>query len=447
MTSSPSFLLSTLRDYSIMTTPLNPSNQPGTPDPDFGDQGTLTLHTLINDPEFVAVHLFKGIAGDSQGGTIFSAQMFRDDRYVYALGRMDERGELDMTFADRGLTFGNFVAKHSSAGGKLAVSQGGKIYMLGWSERADGWADLVVACFDHNGKPDPAFGQNGRVIIPTPPDLELHTDLSSIHVQPDNKLLISPSYTSLSVSKPAIGVLLRLMPDGSSDTGFSNNGRWEFTLPDHPKSATAIGACLSQGENIIIAGHVQFGAQKDDAVVARLSHDGQIDSSFGDRSLPGFHVVEAPGYATRFNALIERSDGSLVGAGGANMSGEQQTAGLLVALTPNGTPHQLFNNRKPLITRIDDTVDIVWVTALAMTENKFVVASGGRQSTSIYLASFLPDGQPDRNFNGKGYTDLDSESRDDPVVVTSGLGGRVVISANVLGLSPEGVGLARRFYG
>ncbi|MGV8888212.1 MAG: hypothetical protein ACOH2P_09245 [Pseudomonas sp.] len=432
--------------YIMTTVHRNPSVQPGTPDPAFGDQGTLTLHDLIKDPEFALPRLLKGLSSVSQGKTIFSAQMYRNDLYVYVLGRLDGNGRLDTTFADRGFIAGNFVASQSSAGGKLAVqeSESGKIYMLGWTERTDGWADLVVACFDKKGKPDLTFGESGRLIIETPPDLELQTDMSSVHVQPDNKLLISPSYLSLSVSRPATGVLLRLLPDGSPDSEFSNNGRWEFKLPGLPNASTAITACVSQGEKIVIAGYAQFKEQKNTAVLARLDANGQIDASFGDKARPGFHVVEVADRTTQFNTLIERSDGSLLGAGAASTAGKKETAGLLVAVTPNGTPHQLFNNRKPLITQFDEQRDNGWASALAQTDNRFVVASTG---SWVYVARFQPDGQPDTGFNGKGFTNLDSESRSEPVVLTSGMEGRIIVSANTIGLGPEGVGLARCFYG
>lgn len=428
----------------MTTTFLDPSVQPGTPDPEFGEDGTVTLYDLIEDPEFTATRLFTGMASDSQGRSIFSAHMYRKNLFVYVLGRMDEHGRLDATFANRGLIVGNFVATRSSAGGKLAIqqSENGKIYLLGWSEREDDWADLAVACFDHKGNPDLTFGQGGRVIITTPPGLELKTELSSLYLQPDNKLLISPGYLSLT-SKPVAGVLLRLLPDGSPDSEFSDNGRWEFKLPDLPNAATAIGTCLFQGQKIVIAGHAQFRNQENDAVLLRLNQDGQIDSGFGGPARPGFHIVQVPDHTTQFNALIERSDGSLIGAGTASMTGEQKSSGLLAALTPNGTPHQLFNNGDPLISRFDEEHSIGWASALTQTDNKFVVASRGH---SVYLASFLPDGQPNTDFNEKGFIDLGTASITDPVVVTSSGRDGIIVSANAYSIGPEGVGLARRFF-
>lgn len=424
-----------------------PSVMPGTPDPIFGTDGTATLWDLVKDyPGFSVLHLFKGMSNDSEGKTIFSAQMYRNDHFVYVLGRLNDNGRLDTTFADNGLSYGNFIDQVNCAGGKLTVhkNESGKIYMLGWTEHTtNGWADLVVACFDKNGKPDLTFADRGRRIIETPSDLELHLDSCSLHIQPDNKLLISIHYSKRSDQTHTTGVLLRLLADGSLDNEFNGNGRWEFKLPGLPNASTAISACVSQGQKIVLAGHVQFQTSKNTAVFARLNANGQIDTSFGDQAMPGFHVVQVVDRTTQFNALIERSDGSLIGAGAASTAGKQVTAGLLVAVTSNGIPHQLFNNGKPLLTQFDETRDNGWATTLAQTDNRFVVAS---KRNWVFVARFQPDGNLDVAFNDKGFTELDTNVRSEPVLLTSRQDGRIIFSTNVLGTSPEGVGLARCYF-
>ncbi|WP_447788425.1 hypothetical protein [Pseudomonas farris] len=423
----------------------NPRVKPGTPDPIFGTDGTVMLRDLVkDDPEFSVLHLFKGMSNDSEGKAIFSAQMYRNDHFVYVLGRLNNDGQLDTTFANNGLSYGNFIANVSCAGGKLTVQkdESGKIYMLGWTEHSttNGWADLVVACFDKNGKPDLTFADSGRRIIETPSDLELHLDSCSLHIQPDNKLLIATHYSKRTDPTHTTGVLLRLLPDGALDNEFNGNGRWEFKLPDLPYASTAISVCVSQGQKIVMAGHVQFQASKNTAVFARLNANGQIDASFGDQAMPGFHVVQVADRTTQFNALIERSDGSLIGAGAA---GKQLTAGLLVAVTSNGIPHRLFNNGKPLLTQFDETRDNGWATALVQTDNRFVVAS---KQNWVFIARFQPDGKLDVAFNDKGFTELEAGIRREPVLLTSRQDGRIIVSANVLGVNPEGVGLARCYF-
>ncbi|WP_454845274.1 hypothetical protein [Pseudomonas farris] len=426
----------------------NPSVKPGTPDPIFGTDGTVTLWDLVKGyPGFSVLHLFKGMSNDSEGKTIFSAQLHHNDHFVYALGRLNDDGQLDTTFANNGLSYGNFIANVGCAGGKLTVqkNESGKIYMLGWTEHSttNGWADLVVACFDKNGKPDLTFADSGRRIIETPSDLELHLDSCSLHIQPDNKLLIATHYSKRTDPSHTTGVLLRLLPDGSLDNEFNGNGRWEFKLPDLPNASTAISVCVSQGQKIVIAGHAQFQTSKNTAVFARLNANGQIDASFGDLATPGFHVVQVAERTTQFNALVERSDGSLIGAGAASTAGKQVTAGLLVAVTSNGIPHRLFNNGKPLLTQFDETRDNGWATAFVQTDNRFVVAS---KQNWVFVARFQSDGKLDVTFNDEGYTALDSQIRNEPVLLTSRQDGRIIVSANVLGVAPEGIGLARCYF-
>lgn len=422
------------------------SGLPGKPDTDFGnDNGMAYLQDLLGrDPAFEVLALFRGIYSDLQGKTVFSAEVFHEDRYKYVLGRINADGTGDPTFADNGLRLGSFAHPASCGGGKLTVQENGAghIYLQGWTENLTGWSDLAIACFDQHGQPQTSFGDNGNLIIETPSDQELMTDSCAVHVRSDGKLLISFNYMQRNGSLITTGVVLRLLPNGQPDTSFNGSGRWQFTLAD-PLASTAINGCLSQGKSIVLAGYVRSTPGDNRAFFARLEDNGQIDTTFGDPRSPGFHYIDLTDKSTLFNAVIERPDGTLIAAGAAASKSDTSVAGLMVAMTPQGSPHLMFNQGKPLLTQFDEGRDNDWSSALAQTDNKIVLTTS---KWWALVARFNPDASLDTAFNGTGYTEADFTVPNPPVQLISRQDGRVIVSANITGIKPDGLGIMKCFF-
>lgn len=425
------------------------SRQSGTLDPSFGTNGEITLHEILKaHPELVVLQLFKGLTTDKAGNILFCANFFKQGPgNIFGLGRLGADGKLDKAFGDNGLVTGNFLPFVPAGGSRLTVQDDGKILMLGWTwrDQGNGWADAVVARFESNGAFDTTFANQGMCTLLTHEDEGLTEDSTTVHVQDDGHILITANYSKRRNSYATVGTVFRLKPNGELDADFNGNGRLDFKL-ENTAAASAVNACISQGHDhkIVIAGHAQFTPEFNTAMFARLNHDGTLDKTFGDPQTPGVYRTHGIADHTTFNDLTERADHSLVGAGQVGRNHVDATKGLLQAITPNGAPHQLFNQGKPLVSQFNSAYDNGWYTIMRTAAGDLVTASSG---SIIYIAKFNAGGALDQTFNNQGYNDLGSPSQSTPVLLTTLAEQRILIGANILGVEPEGMGTLRCFFG
>ncbi|NWA65808.1 hypothetical protein [Pseudomonas reactans] len=432
-----------------------PTTQPGTPDPAFGTLGEAVLAKIVEEhPELIVQHHIKGLTTDQDGNVLFSASFYRDAPdyagYIYGLGRLDAKGNLDKKFGNNGLVFDRFVPGLPAGGSRLTVQRDGKILILGWTlpTPSDPWAALAIARFTSRGDLDTGFAENGVRVLTTHSDDELIEDSPTVHEQPDGYILITANYLKRGNTELTTGTLFRLRPDGVLDNSFNRDGRLDFKLTD-PTAATAINACISQGSDhkIVIAGHARLAPGLNTALFARFNHDGTLDASFGNFQTPGFHYVvdENVDDHASLNDLTQRADGSLVGAGQVGQdAADTRTRGLLRAITPNGAAHQLFNNGKPLISQFESSRDNGWKCIMSTRTGQLVTASTGR---GIYVAQFNADGSLNLAFNNLGYTYIDSAVVTKPVSLTERGDQRVIVAANITGVDPDGLGVLRGYFG
>lgn len=427
----------------------DPSRQSGTLDPSFGTDGETTLHEILEaHPELVVFQLFKGLTTDKAGNILFSAKLFQHGPgNIFGLGRLGADGKLDKAFGNNGLVTGNFLPLLPAGGSRLTVQDDGKILMLGWTWRStsNGWADAVVARFESNGAFDTTFANQGMCTLLTHEDEGLTEDSTTVHVQDDGHILITANYSKRRNPYATVGTVFRLKPNGELDADFNGNGRLDFKL-ENTAAATAVNACISQGldHKIVIAGHAQFTSEFNTAMFARLNHDGTLDNTFGDPQTPGIYRTHGIADHTTFNDLAELKDSTLVGAGQVGLNHAAPTKGLLQGITPNGAPHQLFNQGKPLISQFNSAYDNGWYTIMRTGAGNLVTASGGHM---IYIAKFNAGGTLDPTFNNQGYNDLDSPVRTNPVLLTELAEQRILTGANRIGVAPEGIGSLRCFFG
>ncbi|NWA40654.1 hypothetical protein HX871_02795 [Pseudomonas reactans] len=427
------------------------TTQPGTPDPAFGTLGEAVLAKIVEEhPELIVQHHIKGLTTDQDGNVLFSASFYRDapdyTGYIYGLGRLDAKGNLDKKFGNNGLVFDRFVPDLPAGGSRLTVQHDGKILMLGWTlpTSNDPWAALAIARFNSQGNLDTGFAENGVRVLTTHLDDELIEDSPTVHEQPDGYILVTANYFKRGNTELTTGTLFRLQPDGVLDNSFNRDGRLDFKLTDST-APTAINACISQGSDhkIVIAGHARRPSGLNTALFARFNRDGTLDTLFGNLLTPGFHYVEDEAinnHASLYD-LTERSDSSLVGAG--QVAGIK-TKGLLRAITPSGATHQLFNNGKPLITQFDPMRDNGWQCIMSTHSGHLVTASTGG---GIYIAQFKADGALNLAFNHRGYTYIDSQVLTKPVSLTERGDQRVIVAANITGIDPDGLGVLHGYFG
>jgi uncharacterized delta-60 repeat protein len=192
-------------------------------------------------------------------------------------------------------------------------------------------------------------------------------------VQPDDKILVTGSFTSLA-GQPASG-LARLNSDGTADPSFTHG-------TDMPVMSLALledGRTLLGGAfNYLDGQRLQF--------MARLNTDASVDTNFN------LHL-NGPVYC-----LLVQQDGSvLIGGGFTSLGGQPRTN--LARLNPDGTLDMTFNpGASPNASFIDDHV-----YSFALQADGKILVGGGFNAlggkTRNCLGRLNTDGSLDTNFN------------------------------------------------
>lgn len=163
---------------------------------------------------------------------------------------------------------------------------------------------LLVLRLNPDGSPDTQFGTNGSVIITTFTESYAY----DVKVLSDGKLLIAGA--SANEQFVFSGLLMRLLPDGSLDTGFGTNGMISLDLQGgddfvYDMQLDAQGRIVLAGKSI----NAQFQNQP---FVMRLNGDGSPDASFGNQ---GLSLLPVSNEDNVFNRVAIDAQGRIVACG------------------------------------------------------------------------------------------------------------------------------------
>ena len=146
---------------------------------------------------------------------------------------------------------------------------------------------------------DPGFGQGGQVspqLSASGPDRA-----GGLALLPDGRVLVAARRGG---SSPAL-VAMRLQPDGSFDTDFSQNGIAPVQIGQYGEGRAI--AALPDG-SVLLAGNAYFDGTFNDLAVARFTPAGVLDVSFGSQ---GVAVFADPGAQDVVESLVPLADGRL----------------------------------------------------------------------------------------------------------------------------------------
>ncbi len=240
----------------------------GSLDTSFGTGGRVTTSIFQGgDP----LDLLKGLAVQSDGkilavGSTGSNTFSGKD---YAMVRYNANGTLDNTFGNGGIVVNSFttVDFFSESAVAVAVQSDGKIVVLGATD-----SKFIVARYLSNGTLDTTFNTtgftridfNGTAFAESPANLIIRSD-GRIVVGGHSALVVAGQ-----VQRD--GVLARLLPNGKLDTSFSGDGK---AFIGFTSNTTVSNIAAAPGNKIVLTGD-----QNGSLLVARLSSDGVLDTSF-----------------------------------------------------------------------------------------------------------------------------------------------------------------------
>jgi gliding motility-associated-like protein/uncharacterized delta-60 repeat protein len=225
-----------------------------------------------------------------------------DGNSLGRIARVNSGGTLDLSFNVSGSGFNNAVRG-------MAVQTDGKLIVVGSFTTYNGTPVTRIVRLNADGSIDGSFN------VGTGPN----NSLNGIKLQPDNKIVVSGSFTAFNGT--SLAGMARLNIDGSVDLSFSP-----------PAGINPIAICIQSDDKILVGGAFTTvdGASRN--YIARLNSNGSHDLSFD----PG------TGFDDWVYSLYQEPSGKIV-VGGWFENFNGQTRNFIARLNPNGSLDNFFD--------------------------------------------------------------------------------------------------------
>lgn len=310
-------------------------NSDGTLDTAFGDHGTRII--TCDDKQSYSCAIDCALQNDGKiiivGRTYQRSGVFPDATII----RLNSDGSFDTSFGNNGVVIDPNLPKNWSNFFKVMLQDDGKILTIGSygtdqeevSETLN--YSLYLVRFLEDGSLDDTFGNKGKVRAfasidnrPKQRDEERAGDGAyGATLQQDGKILVVGA--TLNSEEPdagglvgintssADGFIARFESDGSLDTSFGTNG---FVITSASTACNFfIDVAVAPDGKIIALGSAR-NAQTDEVqfFMARYTHDGILDTTFGEQKNGIVLTSLGSGYAVAKNLLVQK-DGKIMVTG------------------------------------------------------------------------------------------------------------------------------------
>jgi uncharacterized delta-60 repeat protein len=329
------------RNKFVPTAPFDPHvrgtlmrlNADGSPDADFidaaGIAGLVVLPDLVPGDQMQTVEDIRLLADGSILAT-GSAEAFGP--LAGFVVKLDADGVLDPAFGNEGVVILPSTYLHA-----LAVDSHGRIVAAGERVSSGHYGSLVVR-LNADGSADSSFGPaaDGSALIEWSPAGEAGY-LTSLALAPDDGVLVAGQYEVYGQGMGGDFAIARLDADGLPDADFADAGRRVFHIPDHPSTLNGISKLLLQPDgSAVFAGYYDAGESSLHLVLGRIDAGGDSDPAFGAATTPGFQTIPlVPDAWNRYaSGLVRQRDGKLlVGVTYATPVGRENYLALRVSST------------------------------------------------------------------------------------------------------------------
>ncbi|UST84954.1 hypothetical protein [Pseudomonas siliginis] len=391
----------------------------GTPDLEFGNNGAR----IWDFPEFasIAPHAIVSLPD----GRLVAVANEPGYPRGFVIVRLTEKGQLDagtgFGVEQRGFARITIPEKHIvSILGSSLLSDGGFLIVLEYSWRPNENGLLVVRLLD-DGSLNDKFGEGGVLVLPdraVPATLSrgaLRTarrsaglDAVSVVQGGDNSgvrgielpggKFVLATFTYDPSSSQTKGSVIRLNPDGTLDKTFNKTGSTWVELGIAGDNAARGVAAQADGSLVVIGDY--FDAGTFGTYVVRFKEDGVRDEEFPD-------VVLTSRYMPRLRDIAVRTkDGLIAIVGGQFEDNFPEGTGVIVVLNENGSPNLVFNEGKPLYSKLSPEKGQQWQScAFGGAEDSKLIVAGTSGSGDIFYdtqavcARYLLTGTLDKSFN------------------------------------------------
>lgn len=309
------------------------------------------------------------------GGNSSAPVAYRLTLSDFVLLRYTPDGRLDSTFGQGGRVVTDVAGFHDGVNA-MTVQPDGKIILAGSASNGQD-DDIAVVRYTPDGRPDPAFGQGGKVVTP----LGKGNDVAyGVAVQPDGRVVVAGETGQGGATD---FVVLRYTPDGRPDPGFGNGGQVITSFGDGPDGVH--GLALQPDGNVVVGGSAWNGEDYDLAL-ARYGADGRLDPAFGQDG----KVTTAVGGSHDIGFGLGLQPGGKVVVVGRTHNGQDYDLAL-VRYTPEGRLDPAFGTGGKVTLAVGTGDDLF--PALALQANGEIVAAGnapGRTGQDMAVVRFRP---------------------------------------------------------
>jgi uncharacterized delta-60 repeat protein len=383
-------------------------------DPSYGVDGAVIIPFNIvpggNDQAFALEVLPDGralLAGFTQvplaGGM--------DTQYEQVVARINANGSgFDPSFGVGGVrrvSFGN--TQFQNVARRMQVLADGRVLVAGEvdaSATSTFEPDMSIFRLTAAGNLDTGFDLDGRLQI----SLFGQDGVEDLDVYADGRILLS-GYSAPSGSTNACGVLLRLNPDGSSDSTFGTGGGRCFQPPAGPEPLTFVtGTEILDDGRLIATGIVNTGSGSPlanvDMFASGLLADGSDDPAYGSGGYTVLAFDQGGDNADFSLSSVRQPDGSVLLAGRAEGAGGFDIA--VARLLADGSADASFGTGG----RVLIPIDLLpggndGARAIALQDDGRIVLAGDAQrepggNSAAVILRLLPDGSLDTSFGSNG---------------------------------------------
>jgi uncharacterized delta-60 repeat protein len=291
----------------------------GAPDPEFGENGALSV--LLDS----AMPSFPGsIALQPDGRALVAGVVGRR----IAVGRLLADGTTDTAFGTSGVALADFGSSFAAVPYALTLQGDGKIVVAGKvAANNSPYAQFALVRFNTDGTLDTSFSDNGLQVSLS--SNEPNEYATAVAVQGDGKIVAAGRYNS-------ILALARYNTDGSPDLTFACDG---FLVDEPGLPAFASHVAIAPNGAILVGG---LTCVDNDcaATVVRYLGGGARDPAFGANgkaTIPGIPMVDG---------MDIQPDGAVLVAGTA-FAVDSTPTGHLYRLAPDGTADAAFSDATP----------------------------------------------------------------------------------------------------
>jgi len=298
----------------------------GKKDETFGDHGSVIFAGKAGKDDYAF-----GVTHDVQGNILVAGREHNGHDPDMLLLRYTSDGKLDKTFGDNGITRYSGPGNGTDSARGIVIGKDEKIFIAGEMNTST-HKEMIALKYFPNGTRDEMFGDNGVFILNESADKDSY-GFALVLKEDENPIItggmIVPGQDNSSI------ITVRLLPDGSRDESFGNDGRAIYQGraggPDYGNWIS-----IMSDTKILVTGVETDRGGSYDIVVLRYNPDGTVDTTFGD---DGVVIYHGPGYDYAWGQTVQ-SDGKVIIAGTSEIN--HIMTPILIRYDRNGKPDPSF---------------------------------------------------------------------------------------------------------